>query len=371
MIPTLRWFGPDDPVRLPHIRQIAGVRGVVTALHDVPPGVAWPADRIGERGEVIASAGLDWAVVESLPVAEEVKLGVPERARAIEAWCVSLERIGEAGIPCVCWNFMPVFDWVRTELEYVLPDGSKALAFDPDALDRLAAGGAGAGLDLPGWAGGEGASAAEWVARYAGVGEERLWESLAYFLEAVVPVAEAAGVKLAVHPDDPPWPLLGLPRILTGAASLERLTRLVDSPANGVTFCTGSLGAREDNDLPAMVRSLAERIHFVHLRNVRRTGPRRFHETAHPSREGDVDMAAVLTALLDVGFSGPYRPDHGRRIWGEGGRAGYGLHDRALGLAYLEGLREGLARDRGGARGVTTGPDAAADTLLTRAPHLP
>lgn len=369
MIPAWRWFGPDDPVSLAHVRQITGVRGVVTALHDVRPGVAWPADRIAERGEVVASAGLDWAVVESLPVPEEVKLGAPERGGAIEAWCVTLERVGAAGVPVVCWNFMPVFDWVRTELEHALPDGSKALAFDPDALDRMAA--AGAGLDLPGWAGREGESAAERVALYAGMGDERLWENLAHFLEAVVPVAEAAGVRLAVHPDDPPWPLLGLPRILTGANSLERLVGLVDSPANGVTFCTGSLGAREDNDLPRMVRSLADRVHFVHLRNVRRTGPRRFHETAHPSREGDVDMAAVLAALLDVGFSGPYRPDHGRRIWGEGGRAGYGLHDRALGLAYLEGLREGLARDRALGPRAAAGLDVAAVAAPTHEPHRP
>jgi mannonate dehydratase len=156
-------------------------------------------------------------------------------------------------------------------------------------------------------------------------------------------VAERAGVRLAMHPDDPPWPILGLPRIMTDAAALERLIRLHDSPCNGVTFCTGSLGVREDNDLPAMIRGLGKRIHFVHARNVRRTGRRRFHETAHPSALGDVDMAAVVHALHAIDFTGPLRPDHGRRIWGDEGRPAYGLHDRALGIMYLQGLWEGLA----------------------------
>jgi mannonate dehydratase len=339
MIPSLRWFGPDDPVPLGHIRQIPGVKGIVTSLHDVPPGVAWTADGLEERGESLAREGLDWVAVESLPVPEEVKLGGPGRDAALDAWCLSLERIGAAGVPVVCWNFMPVFDWVRTDLDFPLADGSTALAYDQQALERIQ----GASSALPGWAE-ERLSVAERVAAYAGMDDERLWENLTHFLEAVVPVAEASKVRLAVHPDDPPWPVWGLPRILGDGPSLRRLVGVVDSPANGVTFCTGSLGARPDNDLPAMVRELGERIHFVHARNVLRTGPRRFHETAHPSAQGSLDLGAVFDALGDVGFTGPYRPDHGRRIWGEGGRAGYGLFDRALGLAYLEGIREGLAR---------------------------
>jgi mannonate dehydratase len=182
------------------------------------------------------------------------------------------------------------------------------------------------------------------------VDEERLWEHLAYFLERVVPVAESAGVRMAIHPDDPPWSIFGLPRIVTSAAALERLVRLVDRPANGVTFCTGSLGAAATNDLPSMARRLSElgRLHFAHCRNVKRTGPRRFQETSHPSACGDVDMLAVLRALAEAGFAGPMRPDHGRMIWGEQGRPGYGLFDRALGAMYLQGLWEGIVR--GGAR---------------------
>jgi mannonate dehydratase len=176
------------------------------------------------------------------------------------------------------------------------------------------------------------------------VNAEQLWEHLAYFLERVVPAAAAAGVRLALHPDDPPWPILGLPRIITDAAALDRLLALVDRPANGITFCTGSLAANPENDLPAMARRFAAagRIHFAHCRNVRVIGPHRFHETPHPSACGDVDMAAVLAALRDAGFAGPLRPDHGRMIWGETGRPGYGLYDRALGATYLYGLWEGL-----------------------------
>jgi len=183
------------------------------------------------------------------------------------------------------------------------------------------------------------------------VDAERLWDNLAYFLERVVPVAEQAGVLLAIHPDDPPWPIFGLPRVITDARALERLVALVDSPANGVTFCTGSLGASPENDLPAMVRRLGGRgggrIHFAHCRNVRVTGERRFHETAHPSPCGGVDLFQVLCALRDVGFTGPMRPDHGRMIWGETGRPGYGLYDRALGVTYLQGLWEALSRSDG------------------------
>jgi mannonate dehydratase len=216
-----------------------------------------------------------------------------------------------------------------------LPDGSTALAYDDAALSRM-------DVDLPGWATFYTAGELRGLlAAYREVDAERLWESLAYFLERVVPVAEQAGVKMAIHPDDPPWPIFGLPRIICRGADLERLTKLVDRPANGVTFCTGSLGALPENDLPAMVRRLGPRIHFAHCRNVRVTGERKFHETPHPS--GDVSLADVLRALRDTGFAGPMRPDHGRMIWGERGRAGYGLYDRALGATYLQGLWEGLS----------------------------
>ena len=332
---TFRWFGPTDPIPLAHIRQIPGVQGVVSALYDVPVGDAWPKGRLAHLQEDIADAGLRLAVVESIPVHEDIKLGRPTRDRLIAHYCESVRTMGELGVRVLCYNYMPVFDWMRTDLAMRLPDGSTALAYDDAALARM-------DVDLPGWATSYTAEELRGLlAAYREVDAEQLWESLAYFLERVIPVAEQAGVRMGIHPDDPPWPIFGLPRIICRGADLERLLKLVDHPANGVTFCTGSLGALPENDLPAMVRRLGPRIHFAHCRNVRITGERKFHETPHPS--GDVSLADVLRALRDTGFAGPMRPDHGRMIWGERGRPGYGLYDRALGATYLYGLWEGLS----------------------------
>ncbi len=353
MMLTFRWFGPADPIPLAHIRQIPGVAGVVSALYDVPVGAAWSREQLGRLQAQVEGAGLRLAVVESIPVHEDIKLGRPGRDRLIDHYCASVCAMGEVGVPVLCYNFMPVFDWMRTDLARRLPDGSTALAYDDRALAGIDLS-RGTG-DLPGWATAYSAAELEaLLAAYRDVDAERLWDNLGYFLERVVPVAEQAGVRLAIHPDDPPWPVFGLPRVITDAAALERLVGLVDSPANGVTFCTGSLGALPGNDLPAMVRRLGTmggsgggrggRIHFAHCRNVLVTGERAFHETPHPSACGGVDMLAVLRALRDVGFAGPMRPDHGRMIWGETGRPGYGLYDRALGAMYLYGLWEGLAR---------------------------
>ena len=341
MYMTFRWFGSADPIPLAHIRQIPGVKGVVSALYDVPVGDAWPRARLERLGAEIDGAGLRLAVVESIPVHEDIKLGRPSRDRLIANYCESIRAIGALGVHVLCYNFMPVFDWMRTDLAMALSDGSTALAYDDRALARVdLTRGTG---DLPGWATTYSAHELQGLlAAYRGIDAERLWEHLAYFLERVVPVAEESGVRMAIHPDDPPWSIFGLPRIICRGADLERLLGLVNRPANGVTFCTGSLGALPENDLPAMVRRLGSRIHFAHCRNVRITGDRQFHETPHPSALGGVDLRAVLAALRDAGFSGPMRPDHGRMIWGERGRPGYGLYDRALGATYLQGLWEGL-----------------------------
>jgi mannonate dehydratase len=340
---TFRWFGRDDPIPLAHIRHIPGVSGVVSALYDVPVGAAWSQERLERLKAEIEAAGLTFAVVESIPVHEDIKLGRPGRDRLIASYCDSVRAMGALRIPVLCYNFMPVFDWLRTDLAQPLADGSTALAYDDLALAAVDLS-RGTG-DLPGWATAYGPDELQrLLAAYRDVDAERLWDNLAYFLERVVPAAEEAGVRMAIHPDDPPWPIFGLPRIICRQADLERLVALVDSAANGVTFCTGSLGADPENDLPAMVRRLGGRIHFAHCRNVRVTGERRFHETAHPSACGGVDLYAVLRALRDIGFTGPMRPDHGRMIWGERGRPGYGLYDRALGAMYLQGLWEGLTR---------------------------
>lgn len=341
---TFRWFGTDDRVTLENIRQIPGITGVVSALYDVSVGDAWPLAKLSALAERIDRAGLSLAVVESIPVHEDIKLGRPTRDRLIDQYCESVRHMGAVGVPVLCYNFMPIFDWTRTDLAELQPDGSTALSYDEEALSRIDLS-RGTG-DLPGWATAYDAPTLRALLHaYASVDAERLWEHLGYFLERVVPVAADAGVKMAIHPDDPPWAIFGLPRIVTSGANLDRFTRLVDSPANGVTFCTGSLGASPENDLPAIAYALASRgrIHFTHLRNVKRTGHRKFHEAPHPTRFGDVDMYGVLAALHAADYRGPMRPDHGRMIWGETGRPGYGLHDRALGAMYLQGLWEGIA----------------------------
>jgi mannonate dehydratase len=338
---TFRWFGPPDPIPLAYIRQVPGVEGIVTALYDLVPGVEWPLESLRQLRDRIEDAGLRFAVVESIPIHEDIKLGNPGRDRWIDNFARSVRNVAEVGVKVVCYNFMPVFDWSRTGLDMRLEDGSSALAFDQRELDRFDL--ARDDFQLPGWFAPDSATRlSELAARYVDVDDERLWENLAHFLEGVIPVAEEAGVRMALHPDDPPWSIFGLPRIITDRAALARVVRLVDSPANGLTFCTGSLGALPRNDLPAMIREFGDRVHFVHCRNVRVTGEERFHETPHPTRYGDVDMLAVMRALRDVGFAGPARPDHGRMIWGEQGRPGYGLFDRALGAAYLNGLWEGV-----------------------------
>jgi mannonate dehydratase len=341
---TFRWFGEQDSVTLEQIRQIPGITGIVSALHELPVGVVWPREQVERLAARIDRAGLRLAVIESIPVHEDIKLGRPSRDQLIERYVESIRSLGSAGVPVLCYNFMPVFDWMRTDLALALPDGSTTLAFDDAVLAQIDLS-RGTGM-LPGWAASYDARELQsLLGAYAELGEERLWEHLAYFLERVVPAAESCGVRMALHPDDPPWSIFGLPRIITNAAAYERVLGLANSPANGITFCTGSLAARPENDLPAMARHFAAlgRIHFAHCRNVRVTGVHRFHETPHPSACGDVDLAAVLAALREGGFAGPLRPDHGRMIWGERGRPGYGLYDRALGAAYLAGLWEGLA----------------------------
>ena len=296
-----------------------------------------PKSERDEHGSKILS------VVESIPVHEDIKLGKPTRDRYIDAYCASVEAVGAAGVSVVCYNFMPIFDWTRTDLAFALPDGSTTLTFEQDALSRIDLS-RGTG-DLPGWATAYDATAlAVLRADWSVVDAETLWENLGYFLERVIPVASSVGVNMAIHPDDPPWPIFELPRIVVDADALSRVLSLVDAPANGLTFCTGSLGSSASNDLPAMVDEFSARgrIHFMHCRNVLRTAHHDFCEVPHPSRFGDVDMRAVLGALKSNGYTGPMRPDHGRMIWDEVGRPGYGLFDRALGAAYLQGVWEGL-----------------------------
>jgi mannonate dehydratase len=349
---VFRWFGADrDSVPLSYVRQIPGVEGIVGALYDVPVGEAWPSEGIAGLKAQAAAQGLSLEVIESVNVHEDIKLGLPSRDRYIDNYRVTLERLADAGVKVVCYNFMPVFDWFRTELARALPDGSTALFYEaakastltPEAvvesIERESK-----GFTLPGWEKERLVELRSLFAAYEGIGPEELRSNLGYFLAALMPTCEKRGIKLAIHPDDPPWPIFGLPRIVGDEEGLARILALADSPCNGLTLCSGSLGASPRNDVPAIVRRFSGmgRIHFAHVRNVKRFPNGDYVECAHLSRDGSLDLYEIMKAYHDTGFEGYVRPDHGRMIWGEEGRPGYGLYDRALGIAYINGLWEAL-----------------------------
>jgi mannonate dehydratase len=266
---TFRWYGDADPVPLAHIRQIPGVVGIVSAIYDVPVGEVWPVDKIQALKSKVEAHGLKLEVIESVPVHEDIKLGKPTRDALIANYGQTLRNLAACGVKVVCYNFMPVFDWTRTSLEMRLPDGSTTLAFDAQAVDRLDLSD---GIQLPGWDSSYRPAELKALLReYETLDESGLWANLEYFLRGVIPVAKAAGIKMAIHPDDPPRPIFGLPRIVKNREDLRRLLAIVDDPANGLTLCSGSLGADQHNDIPAMVREFGARgrIHFAHLRNVR------------------------------------------------------------------------------------------------------
>ena len=340
---AFRWYGPQDPVTLEKIRQIPNMHTIVTAVYDVPAGEVWSRESIAQLKRQVEQAGLHFEVIESVPVHEDIKLGKPSREGYIQNYQENIRRLGEAGIKCICYNFMPVFDWTRTQLNHPLPDGSNALVYYQDQLDKMDP--LTGELSLPGWdASYTKESLAAVFADYQKITEEDLWENLRYFLEKIIPVAQECDVRMAIHPDDPPWPIFGLPRIMTNEANYDRFLKLVDSPYNGLTLCTGSLGSSKDNDVVHMVDKYSRmgRIHFMHLRNIKLLPDGSFEESAHFSECGSLDMVEILRVLHRNGFDGYTRPDHGRMIWGESGKPGYGLYDRALGATYINGIWETL-----------------------------
>jgi mannonate dehydratase len=352
MLMTMRWFGTGyDSVTLEQIRQIPGVGGIVTTLSGVQPGELWEKAAVTAMKDRVESAGLVLAGIESVNIHDSIKIGSSERDRYIDNYITTLERLGEADIHMVCYNFMPVFDWTRTDLTKKRADGSTAMAYDQKIIDAIdpeamtnSINAQSGGYVLAGWEPERLGRLKELFEMYAGIDEEKLFDSLKYFLERIMPVCEKYDINMAIHPDDPAWPVFGLPRIMTGKEKLLRLISLVDHPNNGVTLCTGSLGTNPANDIPGIIRSLKGRIHFAHLRNLRHNGPGDFEESAHLSADGSLDMFAIVKALYDTGFDGPIRPDHGRAIWGEVAMPGYGLYDRALGISYLNGLWEAIEK---------------------------
>lgn len=348
---VFRWFGEgNDTVSLQQIKQIPGVEGIVWALHDVPAGEEWPMDKIEAYKKLADTYGLHTEVVESVNVHEDIKLGLPSRDRYIESYQRTIEKLATVGVKTICYNFMPVFDWIRSDLYKELEDGSTALFYEkakieqlnPEELVRKMA--ENTDFTMPGWEPERLCQLSTLFTAYKNVTEEDLWDNLRYFLERIVPVAEQCDIKMAIHPDDPPWSIFGLPRIMTGHESIRRLLSLVDSPYNGVALCSGSLGANPNNDIPAMVREFADRIPFAHIRNLRIYDNGDFIETSHRAGDGTVDIVDIVRAYHENGFTGYARPDHGRHIWGEQCRAGYGLYDRALGIMYMWGVWDALER---------------------------
>ncbi len=340
---SFRWYGDNDPVTLEYISQIPGMRSVVSAVYSVPVGEVWPEEAIADIKAKCEAHGLVFDIVESVPVHEDIKLGKPTRDHLIEVYCENIRRLGKAGVKVICYNFMPVFDWLRSNLSYKNEDGSTSLIYRDDEV--LAMDPRKGDLSLPGWDSSytkEGLDAL--LNEYKAIDEEKLWENMEYFLKGIIPTCIEYDVKMAIHPDDPPWGIFGLPRVITNEENLDRFLKLVDDEHNGLTLCTGSLGVNPNNDTAAFIRKYGAmgRIHFVHARNIKHTGERCFNETAHLSECGSLDMYDIVKAMHDVNFDGYLRPDHGRMIWGEEGRPGYGLYDRALGAVYLNGLWEAI-----------------------------
>lgn len=349
---TLRWFGKEaDSVTLQQIRQIPGVTGVVTTLYDTMPGEVWPLERIKAMKAEVEAAGLRVAGIESVNIHDSIKIGTPDRDKYIANYITTLERLGQEGIDVVCYNFMPVFDWTRSDLAKVRPDGSTVLSYDQELVDKINPENLLSSMDsksngfvLPGWEPERMARIKELFELYKDVDNDKLFDNLKYFLEAIMPTCEKYNIKMAIHPDDPAWPVFGLPRIMTCKENLLKLVNMVDSPCNGVTLCTGSLGSNVNNDIPDIIRALKGKIHFAHIRNIKHLGPGKFDEAAHLSSDGSLDMYEIMKAFHEIGFKGIARPDHGRAIWGEVAMPGYGLYDRALGVAYLNGIWESLQK---------------------------
>lgn len=348
---VFRWFGEDnDFIPLEYVKQIPAVEGIVWALHDIPVGEAWPIDKIHQVKQRVNSYGFHIDVVESVNVHEDIKLGLPSREKYIDNYIQTIENLAKAGVKVICYNFMPVFDWVRTDLYKELDDGSTALFFEKEKIKEMEpmelvkAISYKYNFTMPGWEPDRLKYLSNLLEKYQEVTEEDLWNHLQYFLERIILVAEKNNIKMAIHPDDPPFPVFGLPRIITNKKNIKRLLSLVDSPSNCLTLCSGSLGVNTENDVVEIVEEFSDSIPFAHIRNIKRFENGDFIETSHRTADGSLDIYGIIKALYESNYAGYVRPDHGRQIWNEQCRPGYGLYDRSLGIMYLWGIWDSLVR---------------------------
>ena len=352
---TFRWYGKDsDKITLKQIKQIPNCTGLMGVLDYKAAGEVWTEEEIKDYMDYVHAAGLECEVIESVNVHEDIKLGLPTRDEYIENYKTTIRNLAKYGVKVIVYNFMPVLDWLRTDLAREIPeDGSNSLYFDEAELGQMTpleivknTAENSNGFTLPGWEPERLADLEKTLELYKNVDEEKLLENYKYFLDAIIPVCEEVGVRMACHPDDPAWPIFGLPRIAHDQAGYDRIIKLHDSPCNTVCLCTGSLGSNPDNDIPAIIRHFGEmdRIGAMHVRNVKYLGYHKFREASHLSKDGDLDMYAIMEAIYESCPDTYVRPDHGRMIWDEVGRPGYGLYDRALGIAYLNGLWEAIEK---------------------------
>lgn len=352
---TFRWYGSnEEKIKLKEIRQIPGVTGIVGMIMDIPAGEVWPEHRIRELREEIELEGLSLKVIESVNIHDDIKIGKPTRDQYIKNYKTTIRHLASQGVEVICYNFMPVFDWLKTNLAYELADGSNTMAFfreelqeTPEELIKAVENKTGE-FTLPGWEPERLAQVKRLFEDYKFVTEDKLRENFKYFMEAIIPTCEEVGIKMAIHPDDPPFSIFNLPRIVKNMEDLDWIVNAVDSESNGITFCTGSIGTDPDNNIYEMIAKFTRqnRIPFAHIRNIKFLSNEDYYEAAHPSTEGSFDMFKIMKTFHENGFKGYARPDHGRMIWGETGRPGYGLYDRALGITYLTGLWEALEKQK-------------------------
>jgi len=375
---TLRWYGKEyDTVKLWQIRQIPGVKGVITTLYNKQAGELWTEEEIASLKKDVAEEDMHIAGIESVNISDDIKTAGPRRDEHIDNYIKTLENLGKQDIHMVCYNFMPVFDWTRSELARQRHDGSTVLAYSQDSIDAIDPANMFDsikdqmnGTVMPGWEPERLEKVRDLFEQYKDIDENKLFDNLVYFLKAIMPVCDKYDINMAIHPDDPAWSVFGLPRIINNKANISKMLSAVDNVHNGLTFCSGSFGTNPENDLPDMIRSFAGRVHFAHVRNLQfnsfchedgsavkawtgkdiPVGKPDFEEAAHLSSDGSFDMYEIVRALYESGFNGPIRPDHGRMIWGEEAMPGYGLYDRALGAAYINGLWEAIDKAHGGVR---------------------